>query len=99
MGNPLWITGNKSANPAGRPKHSVRTVKGMVERFVKNNMTPNKLKKLFGQLTPSQQAEMLMQLLPYTLGKVPTESISPEEVDKLHRMVEETVKKKAWQGA
>ncbi len=62
MANPLWKVGMESANATGRPKHSVRTVKGMVERFVKRNITPNKLQKMFDALSEKDKLNMLTEL-------------------------------------
>jgi lipopolysaccharide biosynthesis regulator YciM len=94
MGNPMWVAGGKSANPTGRPKASVRTIKGMVERFVRRNITPNKLQKMYATLSVKEQMEMLMHLLPYAIAKQSPEGISSEEVDRLYHMVEEALKAK-----
>jgi hypothetical protein len=84
MASPLWIPG-KSANPSGRPKHSVRTVKGMVERFVKRNITPNKLQKMFDALTDTQKLDMLTELLPYVAPKMgTTDGLSATDIDTLY---------------
>ncbi len=85
MANPLWKAGNPSANPAGRPKHSVRTVKGMVERFVKRNITPNKLQKMFDALSEKERLNMLTELLPYVASKMGScDSLSAADVDSLY---------------
>jgi len=94
MSNPMWVAGGKSANPAGRPKNSVRTVKGMVERFVRRNITPNKLQKMFGPLNEKDKIDMLLQLLPYVMAKQSSEGINQEEVEKLHEMLENALKQK-----
>ena len=85
MANPLWHTGMKAVNPAGRPKHSVRTVKGMVERFVKRNITPNKLQKMFNELTEKDKFNMLTELLPYVAAKQGgVDGMSEADVNKLY---------------
>lgn len=89
MANPAWEKGCKSANPAGRPKNSVRTVKGMVERFVKRNITPNRLQKMFDGLTDLQKLNMLTELLPYVAPKQTAEGISGEEIDKLYEKIQQ----------
>ena len=87
----LFVAG-QSGNPSGRPKHSVRTVRGMVERFVKRNITPTRLTKIFNQLSAKDQAELLLQLLPYSLAKVSPEAISQEEIEQLYSKLEQRVK-------
>lgn len=94
MANPLWIPGGKSPNPEGRRKmkHSATTVKGMVERFVKRNMTPNKLQTLYNSLTAVQKVDLLSQLLPYILPKMQAESMSDAEIDLFYQKLEQTIK-------
>src|SRR5687768_10287980 len=89
MANPLWIPGSKSANPTGRPKSSVRSVRGMVERFVRRNITPNKLQKMFNSLTSTQQIEMLLQLLPYAIAKQSPEGLNEQQIDELYSKLEQ----------
>lgn len=94
MANPKWILGGKSPNPEGsrlRKKHSSRTVKGMVERFVKKNITPNKLQRMYDKLTENQRLEMLLQLLPYTIAKVQPDSISKDEVEEIFERIEQKI--------
>jgi hypothetical protein len=101
MSNPMWVAGGKSPNPEGsrlRKKHSARTVKGMVERFVKKNITPNKLQKMYDKLTANQQLEMLLQLVPYVIAKVQPDSMSKEEMniifDKIQSKIDEAANSK-----
>ncbi len=89
----LFVAG-KTGNPAGRPKNSVRSIKGMVERFVKRNITPNRLQKMYASLSAKDQIEMLLQLLPYTIAKQSPEGLSNEEIDRLYQMVEDALKNK-----
>jgi hypothetical protein len=87
----LFVAG-KSGNVNGRPKHSVRSVKGMVERFVTRNITPTKLQRMFNGLTVHQQIDMLLQLLPYAVAKQSAETLSKEEIERLYQMVEDKMK-------
>lgn len=87
----LFVAG-KSGNESGRPKASARTVKGMVERFVKRNISPNKLSKIFEKLTEGQKADLLLQLLPYVIPKVPSDGINQEEFEVLRTMLEQSLK-------
>jgi RNase P protein component len=94
MPNPMWVAGSKSANPSGRPKSSARSIKGMVERFVRRNITRNRLSRIFDELSASQQADLLMQMLPFIIPKQSPDSISQEEVERLHQMLEQALKEK-----
>ena len=94
----LFVAG-KSGNEQGRPRSSVRSVKGMVERFVRRNITPTKLSKIFEKLTESQKADFLLQLLPYTIAKQSPEGINQEEIDRLYNMVQDALKEKNGQQA
>lgn len=78
----------------GRPKYSVRTPQGMIERFLKRNISPTKLQKLFNQLSASQQADFLIQVMPYIVAKKAPDSISASEVDRLYEKLEQTINEK-----
>lgn len=85
MANPLWKAGMAPVNPAGRPKRSVTTVKGMVERFVIRNITPNKLQKMFNVLSEKDKLNMLTELLPYVAAKQSSvDGMSNADVDRLY---------------
>src|SRR5688572_10330811 len=94
MANQMWVAGGKSANPLGRPKSSARSVKGMVERFVRRNISPNRLSRIFDELSASQQADLLMQMLPFVIPRQSPDSISQEEVERLHQMLVQALKEK-----
>lgn len=94
MANPLWKAGMKPVNPLGRPKNSVTTPAGMLERFVKRHITPNKLKVLFDKLTANQQADFLIQTMPYIMAKKMPDSISSNEVDELYEKLERAINDK-----
>lgn len=92
MANPNWRPGI-SGNPEGpriRNKRSIRSVKGMVERFVKRNITPHKLQKMYDSLKPKEQLDFLVELLPYAASKQPTqidvglEKLSDQQLNQLH---------------
>src|SRR5690242_401445 len=72
-----WKKGDPSTNPAGRKKmkHSARTVKGMVERFIKRNITPNKLQAMYDGLEAKDKLTVLMELLPYCAAKQASVSV------------------------
>ena len=96
MANPQWQPGGKSPNPKGRSKmkHSARTVKGMVERFIKRNITPNKLQALYDGLSANNKLNLLIELLPYCAAKQSALSIessfaelSDTDLNKLYSQV------------
>lgn len=94
-GNPMWIAGGKSPNPEGsrvRNKHSARTTKGMVQRFINRNITPRKLQSLYDGLTSLQKVDLLSQLLPYVLPKQSPESVSEQEINEAYERLEKTLK-------
>jgi len=74
MANPNWVRQGASPNPEGRRrmKHSARTIKGMVERFVKRNITTNKLQGLYDILTAKEKLQFLTEVLPYCVPKQAT---------------------------
>jgi len=84
MANPKWIKGGSSPNPEGRRKmrHSAKTIKGMVERFLKRNMTTSKLQSLYNELPAQGKVNLLTELMPYALPKQPTQvDMSIEKLD------------------
>ena len=92
--NPYWQKGCESPNPQGRKvknRHSVRTVKGMVERFVKKNITPNKLQKMFDALkSDKEKLDMLLELLPYCIAKqtpLQLDKLSDDDLNQLYEQV------------
>lgn len=97
MANPNWKKGGNSPNPEGRAKmkNSARTVKGMVERFIKRNITPNKLQEMYeGLKDPKDKLLMLTYLLPYCAPKQSQLSINAQfdhlsdtELEKLYSRV------------
>lgn len=97
MANPNWKKGTVSPNPAGRGKmkHSARTVKGMVERFIKRNISPNKLQLMFdGLKTDKDKLQVLTELMPYVVAKQSSlqiesrfEEMTDADLDKLYSKV------------
>ncbi len=88
MANPLWKAGMSPVNPLGRPKSSVRTVKGMVERFIKRNITPNKLQRMFNVLSEKEKLNMLTELMPYVAAKQSSvDGLSSADVDQLYEQL------------
>src|SRR5689334_6649145 len=84
----LWIAG-QSGNKQGRPKgsrYSILTTKGRIERFLSKNMSATALQKLYLKLSPRDQYDMLIQLLPYVASKQSggLESMSEAEVNRLY---------------
>lgn len=98
-GNPLWLPG-KSGNVSGRPKNvnSVRTVRGMVQRFIKKNISPNRLQKMYDGLTELQKLEMLTTLLPYVISRVQPDAISEDEIHQLYEKLEKKIISDAGQA-
>ena len=92
MANPHWQKGMKSANPEGRRKQqSVRSVKGMLERFIKRNLSPQKLQRLYNDLSAKEKLAFLGETLPYILPKlaqgsmdITFENLSDKDLDNLY---------------
>ena len=89
MANPGLIKGMVPLNPNGRPKNSVRSIKGMLERFVRRNASPRQLQKMFDGLREQQKLEMITEILPYVLPKQQADSISHDEINKLYDLLKE----------
>jgi hypothetical protein len=89
----LFVAG-KSGNPEGRPRnrYSAKTIKGLTERWLKKQMTPGKLTKIFDQLSAKDKAELIVSLIPFCAPRMTDSGISKEEVDKLYDMVEQSLK-------
>jgi hypothetical protein len=70
-GNPNWKKGGSSPNPRGRRKYknSAQTIKGKLERFIKQNLTINELNRMYNDLNSKQQFTLLIELLPFVLPK------------------------------
>jgi len=86
----------QSGNPTGRPKlrvvgagsermrHSSRTVKGALERFIKRNYTARKLQQLFDAMSEKQRLELYQTALPYLMPRPQADAITPEEAEQLY---------------
>jgi hypothetical protein len=70
-GNPNWKKGGESPNPNGRKKtrYSVRTPKGLLENFIKKNITPARLQRMFDELDSKDQLKFLTEVLPFIIPK------------------------------
>ncbi len=90
--NPLWKAGMAPQNPNGRPRHSVTTIKGMVERFIKRNITPNKLQVMFDGLTEQQKLNMLTELLPYVTPKQTADGLTSAQIDEAYNRLMQATK-------
>lgn len=95
MANPNWQKG-VSGNPAGRRKmkHSARTLKGTIERFLKRNFTPNKMQELYNELPATQKLTVLTELLPYLMPrqsavnvKTQINGLTETELDELYKRI------------
>ena len=91
MAKNLWIAG-QSGNPEGKKtgtRHSARTIKGRIERFLGRNMSAKALQTMFSKLPEKEQAQMLVALLPFVLPRQSMEAMSSEQIDTLYdRMME-----------
>ncbi len=92
MANPGMVKGMIPLNSSGRPKNSVRSIKGMLERFVRRNASPRQLQKMYDKLTENQKLEMITQIFPYVIGKIQPDSISEADIELLYSKLEQTVK-------
>ena len=99
MANPGLVKGMIPLNPNGRPKNSVRSIKGMLERFMRRNASPRQLQKMYDKLTENQKLEMITQILPYVLAKPQADSLSVHEIEELYSKLEQTVKDAATKKA
>src|SRR5690348_9567858 len=100
MANPNWQKGGASPNPEGRrkTKYSVRTPKGMIENFIKRNLTQRQLQRMYDELDSKDQFKVLTELLPYIMPKqssltadISFENLSDRDLDALYQRVTENV--------
>jgi len=91
--NPNWKKGI-SGNPHGRPKKkSAEPVARMIERFIRKNITPNRMQKLYDSLDAGGKLTVLTDLLPYCISKKPTQqaiaigNLSDQQLDDLYSQV------------
>lgn len=92
MANPLWKVGMKSANPGGRPKDSIRTPKGMLERFLLKALKPSELKGLYERLPDREKASFIVQTLPYIMPRQSSvDGMSAQDVDKIYSEIMQTL--------
>lgn len=77
MANPNWKKGGSSPNPHGRRKYknSSQTVKGKIERFLKQNMSITELNRMYGELNSKERFTLLIELLPYVTPKQTSASL------------------------
>jgi hypothetical protein len=84
----LYAIGHEANPKAGRPRGSVRSIKGMLSRFIARKLSPKQLSRLFDKLSERDQAYFLIQCLPYVAARENAEAISPEEIEKLFSKLE-----------
>ncbi|HEY6975163.1 MAG TPA: hypothetical protein VH396_02670 [Chitinophagaceae bacterium] len=91
MANPNWIKGGGSPNPGGRKlKQQTPSIKSKVERFLKKQMSPQKLQVMYDALTAKDKLQMLLELLPYVAAKQTPQSLdalSNGEIEALYAKV------------
>ncbi len=96
MANPLFKIGETNPYPnAGAPRKSVRTAAGMLESFIKRNISPQALKKLFGKLTPREQAEFLLKSFPYIMAPKSNEALTAHDIDNAYNKLMEAIQKQS----
>ena len=95
----------QSGNPTGRPKlrvvgagsermrHSSRTVKGALERFIKRNYTARKLQQLYDAMTEKQKLELYLASLPYLVIKPQPDSLTDEQVNAAFEKIQSQLSK------
>ena len=94
----MYVAGHVADPKAGRKKGSVRSVKGMLSRFVLRELSPQKLKTLFSKLTERDRAYFLIQALPYVCPRESADGLSQEEVDKLYDKLNDVLTQKQSNG-
>lgn len=91
-GNPNFYKGMQALPGAGRPKDSVRTPKGMLERFLLKALKPSELKKLYERLPDKDKASFITQCLPYIMPRQSSvDGMSASDVDKIYNEIMETL--------
>ncbi len=94
MPNPLFKIGETNPYPnAGAPRKSVRTAAGMLESFIKRNISAQQLRKLFDKLTPQQQADFLLQSFPFIMAKKSNEALTAHDIDTAYNKLMDAITK------
>ncbi len=92
MANPLFKVGETNPYPnAGAPRKSIRTAAGMLDCFIKRNISPQQLKKLFDKLTAKEQADFLLQSFPYIMAKKSNDVLNASDIDTLYEKVMQAI--------
>ncbi|MCO6497040.1 MAG: hypothetical protein J5I50_05195 [Chitinophagaceae bacterium] len=91
-GNPNFYKGMQALPGAGRPKVSVRTPKGMLERFLMKALKPSELKNLYERLPDKEKASFIVQTLPYIMPRQSSvDGMSAQDVDKIYSEIMATL--------
>lgn len=91
-GNPNFYKGMQALPGAGRPKVSVRTPKGMLERFLMATLKPSELKRLYERLSDKDKANFITQCLPYVMPRQSSvDGMSAQDVDKIYSEIMATL--------
>lgn len=93
MPNKAFIKGGPSPNPQGRrlQTKASKSIKGALDRFLAGRMKLSQLNKLYDKLQPREQAQFIVDLLPYRFPKLSAVSVKAriegadkEAIDELH---------------
>ena len=83
----------KSKPKVRRMIHSSRTIRGRLERFLKRQLTAQKLGEMYDSLTAKEKLAFLTEVLPYVLAKpsagqdMDLDRLTDEQVDALYSRV------------
>ncbi len=96
MANPLFKVGETNPYPnAGAPRKSIRTAAGMLDNFIRRNISPQQLKKLFDKLTSKEQADFLLQSFPYIMAKKSNDVLNASDINEAYDKLMEAINKQS----
>jgi hypothetical protein len=94
MSNPRWTIGMKAVNPNGRPKKSVLTPEGILERLMLRYFTPNRVTKMLRTQSNTYQLNFYIdgnKILAASKTKI--DNLSEAEINRLHDQIMEALEK------
>ena len=93
----MWVEGPMGTDIVKRRTRR-NAIRFAVERFLKKNISPKQLQKMFDQLPVKDQFTLILHLLPYCMAKQNPQSefekMDDQQVNELTEQIKETINSK-----